>query len=635
MGARRRSVSSIALTNFKSVRQAEVELGDLTVVVGRNSAGKSTLIQSLLTLSQAINSEHRPGLIPLNGDLVRLGTFREVKNFRAGDSEPLVLAVATRIPWDSLLAQRLGRSVDGDDPDETNPEALDVCVTVTLMPFRGDSNESRAEIVELTSTAKPLPSDHQRGETLVVLEVSAEQEPRDALDLSRTKRGKQLMWSPWRIALTDRQFTTAGQRGQRLDAMELDGLLPGGVFAGTTVASSLLDRWWEVHEKRLADEIRAETAALRQFQGDERRAPAASHSAPRRAHRDVLNAFARISPVESLTQFDLEQMDMFIEQLEMRYSANQRGAIARSMVRLGYPKFVERTLQRIESDSSDEAVSAFPILIGTCWVRPRPVGWAVLDIGHDELRDALRDLQYLGPIRNPGWDPGPSIRNVGPAGEYAPTVLRARGADNVSVPLPFNDSALWETEEVKVADAVNLTLRFLDLAGEATVKDHGRFGVGFSIRQKGTHPDVDLTAVGVGVSQALPIVLQLVLSEPGQVVVVEQPELHLHPAMQLRMADLLLNYAMSGRQIIAETHSEHIVNRLRRRVVESPDQVQDAIQLQFAETDAEGDTVYRSSSIGADGTLSEDWPEGFFEVGSGEATEFLRALLSSKQVTDQ
>ena len=204
------------------------------------------------------------------------------------------------------------------------------------------------------------------------------------------------------------------------------------------------------------------------------------------------------------------------------------------------------------------------------------------------------------------------------------------------VPPPrLGGGEIWSAHETTVAQAVNDTLQFLELAGEANVRDHGRFGVGFTIRSGTLDEDVDLTAVGVGVSQALPIVLLLVLSEPNEVVVVEQPELHLHPAMQLRMADLLLQYANANRQVIVETHSEHIVNRLRRRVVENPTDFQGIVQLQFAESDEAGDTRYRGSTISADGTLSEDWPEGFFEVGSGEATEFLRALLSRRQSDDQ
>jgi energy-coupling factor transporter ATP-binding protein EcfA2 len=78
------------LQNFKSVRNAEVELRPLTVVVGANSAGKSTLLQSIRAASQATGTTGY--LYPLNGRGVRLGTVAEVKYRGPGnDDEPLII----------------------------------------------------------------------------------------------------------------------------------------------------------------------------------------------------------------------------------------------------------------------------------------------------------------------------------------------------------------------------------------------------------------------------------------------------------------------------------------------------------------------------------------------------------------
>ena len=77
-------LSEIRLTNFKSARSATVQLRPLTAIVGRNSSGKSTLIQGILALTQAVRAEVATQTFPLNGDLVRLGTFDEVRSFDAG-----------------------------------------------------------------------------------------------------------------------------------------------------------------------------------------------------------------------------------------------------------------------------------------------------------------------------------------------------------------------------------------------------------------------------------------------------------------------------------------------------------------------------------------------------------------------
>ena len=68
-------------------------------------------------------------------------------------------------------------------------------------------------------------------------------------------------------------------------------------------------------------------------------------------------------------------------------------------------------------------------------------------------------------------------------------------------------------------------------------------------------------------SRALVLVLCLA-SPPGSVLLLEQPELHLHPAVQSKIADLIAACALSGRQIIVETHSEHLINRLRLLVAQ-------------------------------------------------------------------
>src|SRR5438270_9245409 len=73
----------IDLRDFKSVAQASVALRPLTVVVGANSSGKSTLLQSILAVTQAVRAGTGTADFPLNGEFVRLGTFEETRNFLA------------------------------------------------------------------------------------------------------------------------------------------------------------------------------------------------------------------------------------------------------------------------------------------------------------------------------------------------------------------------------------------------------------------------------------------------------------------------------------------------------------------------------------------------------------------------
>jgi predicted ATPase len=109
----------------------------------------------------------------------------------------------------------------------------------------------------------------------------------------------------------------------------------------------------------------------------------------------------------------------------------------------------------------------------------------------------------------------------------------------------------------------------------------------------------------------------------------EQPELHLHPAMQQHLADFLLACARSGRQLIIETHSDHFVSRLRRRVAEDgDDSTRDLIAFVFAEM-RNGKTNYRRVKPTRYGSL-EEWPEGFVDQTAKESQAILRAVAKKK-----
>src|SRR5262249_37919156 len=97
-----------------------------------------------------------------------------------------------------------------------------------------------------------------------------------------------------------------------------------------------------------------------------------------------------------------------------------------------------------------------------------------------------------------------------------------------------------------------------------------------SVRTKGNAFDLDITDVGFGISQVLPILVEGFVSPPGKVIMIEQPEIHLHPKMQGELADLFSDIANLGagteegkrRSLIIETHSEYLLSRLRRRIAE-------------------------------------------------------------------
>ena len=95
------------------------------------------------------------------------------------------------------------------------------------------------------------------------------------------------------------------------------------------------------------------------------------------------------------------------------------------------------------------------------------------------------------------------------------------------------------------------------------------------VRTKGSKDWVDLPDVGFGISQVLPVLVQCFYAPPGSIILMEQPEIHLHPSAQSALADVMIdvinsreNGADRNIQLIIETHSEHFLRRLQRRIAE-------------------------------------------------------------------
>ncbi|MBB4140407.1 AAA family ATPase [Microbacterium invictum] len=120
--------------------------------------------------------------------------------------------------------------------------------------------------------------------------------------------------------------------------------------------------------------------------------------------------------------------------------------------------------------------------------------------------------------------------------------------------------------------------------------------------------------VGFGVSQVLPLVVALA-TKSSRIVCIEQPELHLHPALQATLGDLLIESTHDlgrGMQVIAETHSEHLLLRIQRRIREGAIDPERVCVLYVDNYDNSG-AVIRRLRLGSDGGFIDEWPNGFFE----------------------
>lgn len=133
-----------------------------------------------------------------------------------------------------------------------------------------------------------------------------------------------------------------------------------------------------------------------------------------------------------------------------------------------------------------------------------------------------------------------------------------------------------------------------------------------------TSPDVGFSRpqhVGYGVSHVLPLIVAGVRAGPGRTLLIENPEAHLHPSGQAAIGRFLAQVVGSGACVVVETHSDHVLNGVRRAVSERVLRPSDVAVHYFTERSlaaAKGVAQVESPSLAVDGRMSH-WPEGFFD----------------------
>ena len=136
---------------------------------------------------------------------------------------------------------------------------------------------------------------------------------------------------------------------------------------------------------------------------------------------------------------------------------------------------------------------------------------------------------------------------------------------------------------------------------------------------------VNIADVGFGVSQVLPVLVALLTAAEDQLVYIEQPELHLHPRAQYRLARFLAEAARRGPRLVVETHSALLLLQLRTLIARG-DLESDLVKLHWFARDAEdGMTSIQSADLDGDGA-SGAWPEDFGDVDLHAEGAYLDAV---------
>lgn len=514
---------AIRVQNLRSLRDTGfVELKPITVLVGRNSAGKSTFARVLPLLRQSLEVRKREPVLWW-GRFVDFGNFSDSVNRNAETSE---IAFGFRV------------AIDGPGND---------------LEILAANEESKRNIVEATITLK------------------SKESTRDTI-LSRID-----------LIQNEDVYGIHFEEGEKLSRIVVNGVewSPPSAIKSQLAFGSIIPTWIFLQERRLKIEGREVTNT---FVID--------------ALRDQLSFYIRGSAwVHGNTSS--ESIAELCSQLDPT-NKNRLLALMKT-VGSGLPTWVA-SVSGLEISSKRFLEFRNRLMISKVRQLIEKIDEAIVA--------TISKCAYIEPLRATAER------------YYRRQGLSVAEVDSKGANVPFFLDSLTVTERDKFDAWMNEHLQ----TGIKTTSEGGHLSI--RIRDK-SGIEANLADVGFGFSQILPVALQLwsVSQRPSRTrprirvgsssavpVVIEQPELHLHPEYQSKIADVLASTINSARvALFIETHSPSIINRLGLLVAKE-ELRRDSVQvLRFERDDSNGLTEIRASEFDAEGVLT-NWPFGFFDA---------------------
>ena len=615
-------ITNWTIGHFKSIYDiTNFEFAPLTIFAGENSSGKSTLIQTLLLVTQTVQSQIQTRSVVLNGHIARLGTFSDILSHRSQENE---IKIGFALDIDEGLQRRESFGWRG----RTEHPIRSVELNFTFSSSDRDSSREKVQLqppLQSCSLRATFREDRPPVELVLRRSDVGAEERASELEVEESA-GPNL-----RSALSYVVESLTGKGRSRSYGDPATGK-PVGAFVRHFLPLSLTLVFDEVEEH--VRQVVRQITFLRDVGGGS----------------DIENIEEALTPtVEAIVVDSLEKAAKVADLQPPRHNL-----FSRRFVRLqkdfslhdatrafGYlPPEAKRTFQRLMIEREDEIAASTR---GDQPPKPTLTYSRLsegLDEGSDYIRQFfLRNVKYLGPLRD---EPKPIYPLAGPLdptdigfkGEHTAATLELHKFARVRyVPSRcFEDSSQGphEIQEASLLDAVHDWLRYMGVASQVATTDRGGLGHEMKIAAPDSESLHDLTHVGVGVSQVLPILVLALLAEPGSTLIFEQPELHLHPKVQTRLGDFFLSMTSLNKQCVVETHSEYLINRLRLHSALSDDEeLASRVMIYFVESRS-GRSQYTPIRISPTGSIPH-WPKGFFDEGDDIAASLLKAALDRQR----
>ena len=651
-------VDRFEIENFRCFQSsAGCSIRPITLVFGPNSSGKSSLFKPLVVLKQTLDASHQPfGALVTNGPLASVGTFedfihghdtnREFK-IRFGISKETFqsrLSIRGIPKWDWLADQILvdiffHRDEQGSVSVRRIAYFLDGSPTPNL-EYRPDSSETY--MMDINSETSPIiqlvaasftgsfwsgyEKEHrQRCWELAEKILDRSISPASEHHAKREKRLRHLQTHTSALlkqrSELQRRHRTAGEHqqlsqclhSQYEDLVSLEKHLANRNASPALIAKErqcLLDEihMTEEHLRRISEE--ALQLGLKLSEGLERidvelnRVTEEIDQLRRQrllASEDItqVGQETRVLISELLPNFSSTPAEDDLQQLcQSILDHNESDSLSQSFVALtGARQLHLHKFLPTESILPREGTPTFPEAEYLGDLNPY---WRlrlhdVPSVSSEILREFMESIIYLGPVRalpeRAYVHDGNASVSVGSRGDRTTSIL-------------FQDPV--------VLQRVNQTAEALGLGYALGITKLGAQAYMVEVVDANTGKSANYADVGLGVSQTLPLIVQSLVAR-NKLILIEQPELHLHPKLQAELADLFIEASRScnGNRFIIETHSEHLILRLQRRIREKT-LSRDEIAVYYVGSTSAG-SVCQEMRLDEEGQFIDSWPDGFFE----------------------
>lgn len=587
-------ISRWLICNFKSFKKAQdIEFREINFLAGANSGGKSSIIQSILLISQSFTNQFDNSSIQLNGIYTQLGSMEDIAN-------PYSENDMTYIDFNIDITKGAARNY-------SFYKFRNKSIGVQLF-FKGSGVETNPSVEKMVLKVKDVNNGIEESNyTIQRRDIDVE----SYIEKTGIQNFSTIPWLTEALAyeVSDNFYSTSSIHDRVLGVI-FRGIKPSRLVVRVNLTAVLYDSFLRMsdynNDPLLEKEINWPNV------------------------EKITLGYKTIRGIYKV--LDLETSKLLFKKriVDKMKSQNDTAEIQLSTLLQRYLDLKNEYKLKVAEDLKIN-LPHIELLIKDTYAN------TLYAIETEEIPDEIegiinltteyfsKQIVYLGPLREQPRVvyPRSSVkhnRDIGNSGENTAMIIAINSEKRIRTVVPRGDGK-FSREILLFREAMGMWLKYLEIADEISVSTERQLGYRIKVTRDGINSD--LTHVGVGVSQILPILTACLLAEPGNTLIFEQPELHLHPKVQSRLTDLFTQLSKISIQFIIETHSEYIINRVRLGIVENS--IRPEVKVYFLSNN-QGSSQINEVEFNDFGVIS-NWPKDFMDQTENDLSALAQAKI--------